>query len=78
MTQTVQEEQDEAERDKLPPAVIIQSPGGEFQIGMEVEMEDLNLENGDPVSDEPMPGSSTHSCVQLGDSVDSRRPLNRG
>jgi len=71
-----EEEEGESETDKLPPAVFIQSPDGEFQIGMEVEMEEINTQRPDQNQDVPIAGSSVSSSVCLDHLMDSRRPLN--
>lgn len=71
-----EEEEGEPERGKAPPAVFIQSPDGEFQIGMEVEMEEINTQRPDQNQDVPIAGSSVNSSLSMGQIMDSRRPLN--
>eukprot|EP00210_Caulerpa_lentillifera_P009134 g8708.t1 len=67
----------DSDRDKPQPAVIIQSPGGEFQIGMEVEMKEMdglivNQNGGGSVAT-----TSLNLPTTLDQSVvDSTRPLN--
>eukprot|EP00210_Caulerpa_lentillifera_P009487 g9047.t1 len=76
MASIAEEDENYLERDKPAPAVVIQSPGGEFQIGMEIKMEKTNGENEGGITGELVAGSSSNSSIQLRYSVDSRHPLN--